>query len=98
MPTYDKLPAFLNGYRSLAPEHQERFFAAVRALVADLQAHRPFRQSLRIKAVQGHAGIFEVTWEWPNGRATFEYGQEQVPGEPHIIWRRIGGHDIFGAP
>lgn len=34
----------------------------------------------------------------PDGRATFMYGPEQIPGEPHIIWRRIGGHDIFDHP
>ncbi len=25
-------------------------------------------------------------------------GIEQRPGEPHIIWRRIGGHDILNNP
>jgi hypothetical protein len=32
------------------------------------------------------------------GRATFEYGDEVRPGEPHVIWRRVGTHDIFGDP
>lgn len=32
-----------------------------------------------------------MTWA-ADGRATFEYGQEIRPGEPHIIWRRIGTH------
>jgi hypothetical protein len=38
-----------------------------------------------------------MTWA-ADGRATFEYGQEIRPGEPHIIWRRIGTHDIFRQP
>jgi hypothetical protein len=38
-----------------------------------------------------------MTWA-PNGRATFEYGDELRPGDPHIIWRRIGMHGIFRQP
>ncbi|MEP7032875.1 MAG: hypothetical protein ABI879_02725 [Actinomycetota bacterium] len=57
-----------------------------------------FRGSLRVKRMQGAEGIFEMTWEPEDGRATFEYGEELVAGDPHIIWRRIGGHDIFASP
>lgn len=64
--------------------------------MADLRAGR-FRRGLRVKAVQGAAGIFEMTWA-PNGRATFQYGAQRRPGERHVIWRRIGTHDIFGRP
>jgi len=42
-------------------------------------------------------GVWEITWA-PDGRATFEYGDELHPGEPHIRWRRIGGHDILQEP
>jgi hypothetical protein len=38
-----------------------------------------------------------MTWA-SNGRATWQYGPEQRPGERHVIWRRIGTHDIFRAP
>ena len=33
--------------------------------------------------------LFEVTWS-DDGRATFSYGAERVPGQPHVIWRQIG--------
>jgi hypothetical protein len=66
-------------------------------MIQDLQAKRPFRPCLRIKGVQGHPNIFEMTWA-DDGRATVEYGAEQIPGETHIIWRRIGSHDIFKNP
>jgi len=38
-----------------------------------------------------------MTWEYHDGRAIFRYGEE-VPGKagPHIIWERIGGHEILG--
>jgi hypothetical protein len=33
-----------------------------------------------------------------DGRATFEYGEEQRPGEAHIKWRRIGDHGVLDRP
>jgi hypothetical protein len=48
--------------------------------------------------VQGHAGIYEMTWEMPDGRATFHYGASLHPGDAHIVWRRIGGHEICNNP
>ncbi|TDQ53002.1 hypothetical protein [Actinorugispora endophytica] len=35
-----------------------------------------------------------MTWA-PDGRATWEYGDEQRSGTPHVIWRRVGTHAIF---
>ncbi|WP_267887199.1 hypothetical protein [Thermobifida halotolerans] len=35
-----------------------------------------------------------MTWA-PDGRATWQYGEERVPGKPHVIWRRVGTHAIF---
>jgi hypothetical protein len=67
-------------------------------LVADLKAKRSIRASLRVKSVQGYPGIFEMTWELADGRATFRYGPERISGEQHIVWRLVGGHDIFKNP
>jgi hypothetical protein len=47
--------------------------------------------------VQGATGVFEMTWA-PDGRATFQYGESKAGGEPHVIWRRIGTHDVFRSP
>jgi hypothetical protein len=52
---------------------------------------------LRVKGVTAHPGVFEMTWD-NDGRATFNYGEERVPGQPHVIWRRIGTHAIFTPP
>jgi hypothetical protein len=41
--------------------------------------------------------IWEMTWA-PDGRATFSYGEPVREGEVHIIWRRVGSHQIFTAP
>lgn len=73
------------------------FRIAVRAFVEDLRRDRRFRKSLRVKGVRGAPNVFEMTWA-PDGRATFQYGDEEVKGEPHVIWRRIGTHDVLGRP
>ena len=98
MPTHEELTQFLREFRALPPDKQEQFLKAVAKMVSDLRAGQPFRPSLRVKAVQGHTTIFEMTWEKHDGRATFAFGAEVRPGQPHIIWRRIGGHEIFQDP
>lgn len=62
-----------------------------------------FPSRLRVKAVQGARGVFEMTWSFagPDGRATFEW--VTVPTdvgttEIAVRWRRIGGHEIFKDP
>jgi hypothetical protein len=94
MPTHDERPQFLREYAALPRDQRIHFLAAIDKLVEDLKAGRPFRPGLRIKGVQGHPGVFEMTWS-PNGRATFSYGTSLRPGDAHIVWRRIGDHDIF---
>ena len=55
------------------------------------------RPGLRVKPVQGHVGVFELNWA-DDGRATFMYRPEIRPGETHIVWRRIGSHEILRRP
>ena len=97
MPTHEEEPLFAREFASLTIAHKTRFQDAVRKMVNDMKAGQPFRPGLRVKGVQGHPGVFEMTWA-PDGRATFAYGPEQIPGEKHIIWRRIGGHEILQNP
>jgi hypothetical protein len=80
----------------LTPEQRHRFRQTVAAFVDDLRTGR-FRAGLRVKGVRRAPGVFELTWDG-NDRATWSYGEEIVRGERHIIWRRIGGHDIFAGP
>ena len=49
-----------------------------------------------MKRIQGTDDVFEMTWA-PDGRATFEYGTPEGQGA-HVIWRRIGRHDVFRRP
>ena len=97
MPTFDKLPEFLRDWATLSDAQKRQFMNAVAKMVADLKRGQGFRGGLRIKGVQGHVGVFEMTWA-DDGRATFSYGASPVPGKPHIIWRRVGSHDILQNP
>jgi hypothetical protein len=97
MPTYTKLPRFQKDFDQLTADDQERFRQAVQKFVKDLTRGRGFRPSLRVKGVRGASGIFEMTWA-PNGRATFHYGEPIKEGEPHLVWRRVGTHDILSEP
>lgn len=97
MPTYAWLARFRADFERLTPAQQAAFLMAVGQLVEDLRSARQFRKGLRVKGIQGASGIFEMTWA-DDGRATFEYGDEAVEGEPHVIWRRVGTHSIFKHP
>ncbi|MFK8851744.1 hypothetical protein [Streptomyces sp. Ac-502] len=100
MPTYEVLPRFTADLDRLTPEQRRRFRCTVAAFVEDLRTGS-FRAGLRVKRVQRTFGVYELTWSMgtgPAGRATWEFGPERCPGTPHIIWRRIGTHDILTGP
>src|ERR671929_488547 len=97
MPTHEELLSFWRDWDALNPEQQRQFRRAVAKFTDDLARRRPFRPGFRVKGVQGTDGIFEMTWA-KDGRATFQYGSPVHGEEPHIIWRRVGTHRVFGAP
>lgn len=97
MPTHEEDTRFLRDWASLSLEHHLQFAKAMKKMVRDLKAGQGFRKGLRIKGVQGHPGVFELTWA-DEGRATFSFGAPIRPGDPHIVWRRIGSHDILSEP
>jgi mRNA-degrading endonuclease YafQ of YafQ-DinJ toxin-antitoxin module len=96
MPTWRLLVGFRQDLKNLTPQQRTAFQKAVARFVADLRAGK-FRKGLRVKKMSGYADVWEMTWA-PDGRATFQYGEEVRPGEQHIVWRRIGSHDIFDRP
>ncbi|GAA2526327.1 hypothetical protein [Pilimelia columellifera] len=96
MPTWDQLNWFRDDLKNLTPQQRELLRTAVAKFVDDLRRGR-FRAGLRVKRVQGSRDVWEMTWA-ADGRCTFQYGDEVVDGEPHIIWRRAGTYDIFNRP
>lgn len=98
MPTYAPSPRFLRDYQALGPPDRDRFQRVLReSFIPDMTNQMKFRPGLRVKRVQGTDDVWEMTWA-PNGRTTFTYGDEVIPGEPHVIWRRIGTHAILNSP
>jgi hypothetical protein len=70
-------------WKDLTPQQRATFRKVVKdAFVPDLMApDRPFRPGLRVKGVKANPDLFEMTRE-NDGRATFSYGAERVPGQP----------------
>ncbi len=91
MATFETLPRFETGWKKLTREQQATFRKAVlEAFEPDLMTPgHTFRPALRVNELAGHPGVFEMTWG-DDGRATFSYGAERVPGQRHVIWRQIG--------
>lgn len=94
MPTFEQLRRFDRDFAALSDAQREAFRSAVQKFVADLQRGQGFRQGLRVKGVRGAPGMFELTWA-NDGRATFSYGESRREGEAHIVWHRVGTHDIL---
>ena len=94
MPTHDEDPGFWSDWARLTPEQHASFLRAIREMVEDMKANRPFRAGLRVKHYQRRAGVYEMTWA-KDGRALFKYRASQRPGDAHITWLRIGTHDIL---
>ncbi|MHB8657300.1 MAG: hypothetical protein ACYC91_04990 [Solirubrobacteraceae bacterium] len=96
MPTHEELPRFLRDWERLGPQQRQAFLSALSLFIVGLTS-QSFAPQLRVKRVQGEPRVWEMTWA-ADGRATFSYGAEVIGGQPHVIWRRIGTHDIFRRP
>ena len=99
MPTHFENPSFLRDLKRLTLAQITLFEARLQQFVADLADMEEgrlswFRSSLRVKKVKGSPGVYEMTWA-PDGGATFAWGPQQTPGKRHVIWLRIGSHDIL---
>jgi hypothetical protein len=96
MPTFAQTDQLRRDLAGLTAAQKAAFRVAATKLVADLAAGS-FRPDLRVRGVQGAPGVFEMTWA-DDGQATFEYGAVVHEGEIHVIWRRIGTHEVFTRP
>lgn len=93
MPTFFATNQFQREFKKLTPEQRLLFMQAVTRLVNGLR-QRQLPRALRVKRFQGHDGVWEMSWA-DDGRALFTYGEAVKTGEPHVIWLRVGGHEIF---
>jgi hypothetical protein len=95
VPSHERTRRFERDVAALTPAQRRRFRTAFLRFDQDLGTGT-FRPGLRVKRVEGTDGIFEMTWA-PDGRATFQYGESQGSGA-HVVWRRIGTHEVFRRP
>lgn len=99
---YERTASFRGDYRRLSDTERERFRRAAVEEFAPAAERRvevpgsPWPKRLRVKDVEGAPRVWEMTWDWPDGRATFEW--VEIEGESGIRWRRVGGHAIFREP
>ena len=103
MPTFDILETVERDLKRLDVQARAAFDVAVAKFVEDLTnieegTQTDFRSGLRVKPMRGRPDIMELTWDGNDGRATFSYGPEVIPGKRHVVWRRVGDHGIFGSP
>ena len=97
MPTHDEERTFWQDWALLTREQRIAFRKATKRLNRDLASGGSIRAGLRVKGVQGHPGVYEMT-RADDGRATFVYGRPRRTGVAHITWRRVGTHDILLNP
>ncbi len=96
-PTFELGTGFAREFTRLPREQQRAFRKAIAKLVEAFKQDREPPRSLRIKRVQGTDDVWEMSYSG-DGRATFRYGSKRKSGETHVVWLRVGGHEILSRP
>jgi hypothetical protein len=100
---YRTTRSFERDLARLPSEHQQMFLKVLRehflpAIAAgSFTGVPPWPKQLRVHQLV--AGVYSLTWSFtgPDGRATFHLDSDQA-GDPVLVWRRIGCHDIYHRP
>lgn len=93
---------FKRDYKKLKSEHTNQFENVFESFMDELENHlankSPMPAKYRFKILRQSDGVMAMTWSdsRPAGRATFHI--EEHSGEPVLVWRRIGTHDIYREP
>jgi hypothetical protein len=97
-PTFERLAQFKRDYAKLPPPERQRFQAAVKKFVAPLGTTPPedIGEPL-VRELADHPGYFELRFGEAT-RAIYTFGQAVRPGQPHVIWCRIGSDDALDKP
>ena len=106
MPHFSREHRFDADMQRLNETQRRQFRAALHTFIKSLSQWEadgcpwppPFPAALRIKDIQRRSGIRELTWEAKDGRCTWRFGEQRELGKVHVVWRRIGGHEIFDDP
>jgi hypothetical protein len=95
VPTFESLARFDREFRRMPRELQAAFLAMLPTFIAALRTTPPtFLPALRVKRVQGRQEAWEITFA-PGRSRDLRIRRSDHPGTPHIIWRRVGTHDVL---
>ena len=99
MPTHEETTAFQRDRNKLTDAQAERFKARLTDFIDDLREMETgqrswFRPGLRVKKLTDTPDVYEMSWA-PDGRAAFAMGDPIVANKLHIVWLRVGSHDIL---
>jgi hypothetical protein len=97
MTSYRRRNRFATEFGNLSAEDRKAFREAVARFVAALRSGSSPDPSLGISQLVNHPGIYEFHFS-KRGRATFHYETEERGKDAEIMWRRIGGHEIYKNP
>ena len=97
-PTFDRLAQFKRDYARLTSAQRELFCAAVKKFVAPLSTTPPgdVGEPL-VRELKEHPGFFEMRFA-RDARAIYTFGTAVRPGQPHVVWCRIGNNDALDRP
>jgi len=97
-PTFDRLAQFKRDYVRLTSTQRELFRAAVKKFVAPLSTTPPgdIGEPL-VRELKEHPGFFEMRFA-RDARAIYTFGKAVRPGQPHVVWCRIGSDDALDRP
>jgi hypothetical protein len=101
---YRTSSAFDRDFARLPAEHRRLFLSVLRehflpAIAAGAFSGTPsWPRRLRIHRLTA-SSVYTLTWNVasPRGRGTFHLDKAD-DGEPVLVWRRIGDHDIYPDP
>jgi hypothetical protein len=96
LPTHEESERFWRDWRRLTDEQRAAFKQKSLEFRDDVVTGH-FRAGLRVKGFRGSRLVFEMTFA-PNGRALWMRGEPRNAGDVHIVWLRIGGHEILQHP
>ncbi|MGH2387018.1 MAG: hypothetical protein ACRDIE_02350 [Chloroflexota bacterium] len=97
MTSYRRRNRFAAEFERLSSEEQKAFRDAVARFVTALREGRTPDNGLGIRQMTNNPGVYEFHFS-QRGRATFHYGTEERGKDAEVVWRRIGGHEIYRRP
>ena len=104
MPMREVLASFWRDWDRLSPQQQRAFREAVAQFIADIaDGGQSFHPRLRVKRVQGHRGVWEMTWALVGSaslvrrlRASTVYFVMEAPYPHRVDGQEVACDDTLG--